>query len=183
MWRTVATNANCAAAGRISRLVACRTTANVQAVSRIARTPSTVRWSSDAAAAGNGAAPLKRTVVADKLKERARKKAAITLRPAAVERLRALLSDSDSPKLIRISVRNKGCAGMSYHFEYVKPEEKGRFDEVVKQDGVEVLIDSRALFSIIGSEMDWKEDRLSARFVFDNPNIKDACGCGESFLV
>ena len=72
---------------------------------------------------------------------------------------------------------------MSYHFDYIKPEDKGRFDEVVSQDGVEVLIDSRALFSIIGSVMDWKEDRLSARFVFENPNVKDACGCGESFLV
>jgi len=72
---------------------------------------------------------------------------------------------------------------MSYHFDYIKPEEAGRFDERVQQDGVEVLIDSRALFSIIGSEMDWKEDRLSAKFVFNNPNIKDECGCGESFLV
>ncbi|KAG8907592.1 hypothetical protein FRB99_003516 [Tulasnella sp. 403] len=84
-------------------------------------------------------------------------KAAITLTPAAVTRLQALLT-GPTPQLIRIGVRNKGCAGMSYHLEYV--EKPGKFDEVVEQDGVKVLIDSKALFSIIGSEMDWKEDRL-----------------------
>lgn len=70
---------------------------------------------------------------------------------------------------------------MSYHLDYV--DKPGKFDEIVTQDGIRVLIDSRALFSIIGSEMDWKEDQLSSKFVFKNPNIKDACGCGESFKV
>jgi len=70
---------------------------------------------------------------------------------------------------------------MSYHLEYV--EKSGKFDEVVEQDGVKVLIDSKALFSIIGSEMDWVEDKLSSKFAFKNPNVKDACGCGESFNV
>lgn len=63
-----------------------------------------------------------------------------------------------TPQLIRIGVRNKGCAGMQYHLEYV--EEPGKFDEIVEQDGVRVLIDSKALFSIIGSEMHWQEDQL-----------------------
>jgi len=107
-------------------------------------------------------------------------KAALTLTPTAVLRLRNLLS-SPTPQLIRIGVRNKGCAGLSYHLDYV--DKPGKFDEVVSQDGVRVLIDSKALFSIIGSEMDWKEDALSSKFVFKNPNIKDACGCGESFNV
>jgi len=88
---------------------------------------------------------------------------------------------SPTPQHLRIGVRNKGCAGLSYHLEYV--DKPGKFDEVVEQDGVKVLIDSKALFSIIGSEMDWKEDALSAKFAFNNPNIKDACGCGESFTV
>lgn len=71
------------------------------------------------------------------------------------------LSESPSgPKLIRVGVRNKGCAGMSYHLEYVAPQQAGKFDEKVEQDGVKVLIDSKALFSIIGSEMDWKDDKL-----------------------
>ena len=60
--------------------------------------------------------------------------------------------------MIRIGVRNKGCAGLSYHLEYV--EQPAKFDEVVEQDGVKVVIDSKALFSIIGSEMDWQEDGL-----------------------
>lgn len=90
---------------------------------------------------------------------------------------------------------------MSYHLEYV--DKPGKFDEIVEQDGIRVLIDSKALFSIIGSEMDWVEDKLrcvfhlaegynwtlmtahahSSKFEFTNPNIKDACGCGESFNV
>lgn len=77
-----------------------------------------------------------------------------------MNRLRGLLS-GPTPQLIRIGVRNKGCAGLSYHLDYV--DKPGKFDEVVTQDGVRVLIDSKALFSIIGSEMDWKEDQL--RFV------------------
>lgn len=122
--------------------------------------------------------------------------------PEAVKRIRALLR-GPTPQLLRIGVRNKGCAGLSYHLEYV--DSPGKFDEVVEQDGVRVLIDSKALFSVIGSEMDWKEDSLrcvscssplnslfltlilililSSKFAFKNPNIKDACGCGESFNV
>lgn len=65
---------------------------------------------------------------------------------------------SPTPQHLRIGVRNKGCAGLSYHLEYV--DKPGKFDEVVEQDGVKVLIDSKALFSIIGSEMDWQEDAL-----------------------
>jgi len=89
--------------------------------------------------------------------------------------------NSPDPKLIRVGIKNKGCSGLSYHLEYV--DKPGRFDEEVVQDGVRVLIDSKALFSIIGSEMDWVEDKLSARFVFHNPNIQEQCGCGESFSI
>jgi iron-sulfur cluster assembly accessory protein len=78
-----------------------------------------------------------------------------------VERIRAMLH-GPSPQLIRIGVRNKGCAGLSYHLEYV--DKPGKFDEVVEQNGVRVLIDSKALFSIIGSEMDWVEDKLRCVF-------------------
>ncbi|KAH9931257.1 uncharacterized protein B0H18DRAFT_872219, partial [Fomitopsis serialis] len=106
-------------------------------------------------------------------------KAAITVTPGAVQRLRALLK-GPTPQLIRIGVRIKGCAGLSYHLEYV--DKPGKFDEVAEQDGVNVLIDSKAFFSIIGSEMDWHEDSLRS-FAFKDPNIKDACGCGESFSV
>ncbi|KAK3396857.1 hypothetical protein B0T20DRAFT_414643 [Sordaria brevicollis] len=111
---------------------------------------------------------------------RAPRKAAMKLTPAAVEHLRAMLDQPD-PKLIKVGVRNRGCSGLAYHLEYV--DKAGAFDETVEQDGVKVLIDSKALFSIIGSEMDWVEDKLSQRFVFRNPNIKEQCGCGESFMV
>ncbi len=96
------------------------------------------------------------------------RKAAMSLTNSAMTRLRGLLSQPD-PKLIRVGVKNRGCSGLAYHLEYV--DKPGAFDETVEQDGVKVLIDSKALFSIIGSEMDWVEDKLNQRFVFRNPNI------------
>jgi iron-sulfur cluster assembly 1 len=108
------------------------------------------------------------------------RKAAMKISETAVTHLRDLL-DQPTPQLIRVGVKNRGCSGLAYHLEYV--DKAAPFDEVVEQDGVQVLIDSKALFSIIGSEMDWEEDQLSARFVFRNPNITEQCGCGESFSV
>jgi len=108
------------------------------------------------------------------------RKAAMTVSPTALEHLRELL-DQPNPKMIRVGVKNRGCSGLAYHLEYV--DKPAAFDEVLEQDGVKVLIDSKALFSIIGSEMDWQEDKLSARFIFKNPNITEQCGCGESFSV
>ncbi|GJN75142.1 hypothetical protein PLICBS_009238 [Purpureocillium lilacinum] len=109
------------------------------------------------------------------------RKAAMKLTPAAVEQLRTMLDQPD-PKLIKVGVRNRGCSGLAYHLEYV--DKPGAFDEAVEQDGVKVLIDSKALFSIIGSEMDWAEDKLNQRFVFRNPNIKqhlmDATAAGRT---
>ncbi|KAL4919982.1 hypothetical protein BDW62DRAFT_178165 [Aspergillus aurantiobrunneus] len=139
--------------------------------------------------AGEGEAPkskpVESTPATSKSPEKPRRKlrprkAAMKLTPIAIEQLKRMLSQPE-PKLIRVGVKNRGCSGLSYHLEYV--EKAGTFDEVVEQDGVKVLIDSKALFSIIGSEMDWQEDKLSARFVFRNPNIKEECGCGESFMV
>jgi iron-sulfur cluster assembly accessory protein len=94
----------------------------------------------------------------------------MNLTPTAVAHMRRLLSQPD-PRLIRVGVKNRGCSGLAYHLEYV--EKPGMFDEVVEQDGVKVLIDSKALFSIIGSEMDWVSDKLNERFVFRNPNISE----------
>ncbi|TKX25142.1 putative iron-sulfur cluster biosynthesis protein [Elsinoe australis] len=98
------------------------------------------------------------------------RKAAMTLSSKAVSQLRDLL-DQPEPKLIRVGVKNRGCSGLAYHLEYV--DKPGAFDEAVEQDGVKVLIDSKALFSIIGSEMDWVEDKLNQRFIFKNPNISE----------
>jgi len=94
----------------------------------------------------------------------------MNLSAKAVEQLRNLL-DQPEPKLIRVGVKNRGCSGLAYHLEYV--DKPGAFDEAVEQDGVKVLIDSKALFSIIGSEMDWIEDKLNERFIFKNPNISE----------
>lgn len=125
------------------------------------------------------ATPKSHTLATPRRKLRPRK-AAINLTPTAVAHLRHLL-DQPLPQLIRIGVKNKGCSGLTYHLEYV--QKPGQFDEQVAQDGVKVLIDSKALLSILGSEMDWVDDKLSSRFVFNNPNSKGQCGCGESFMV
>lgn len=98
------------------------------------------------------------------------RKAVMILTPPAVDQLRVLLSAPD-PKLIRVGVKNRGCSGLAYHLEYV--EKAAAFDETVEQDGVKVLVDSKALFSIIGSEMDWVSEKLGERFVFRNPNISE----------
>ncbi|EJS42809.1 isa1p [Saccharomyces arboricola H-6] len=108
------------------------------------------------------------------------RKALITLSPKAIKHLRGLLAQPE-PKLIRVSARNRGCSGLTYDLQYIT--EPGKFDEVVEQDGVKIVIDSKALFSIIGSEMDWVDDKLASKFVFKNPNSKGTCGCGESFMV
>ena len=108
------------------------------------------------------------------------RKAAMSITPSALVHLKEL-ADQPEGKMIRVGVKNRGCSGLAYHLEYV--DKPASFDEVVEKDGVKVLIDSKALFSIIGSEMDWQEDKLASRFVFKNPNIKEQCGCGESFMV
>ncbi|KAB8346111.1 hypothetical protein FH972_023159 [Carpinus fangiana] len=108
------------------------------------------------------------------------RRAAMKLTPAAVEALRELL-DQPEPKLIRVGVKNRGCSGLAYHLEYV--DKPNTFDEAVDQDGVKVLVDSKALFSIIGSEMDWVEDKLSRRFVFKNPNISEYISASKSRLL
>lgn len=101
---------------------------------------------------------------------------------AAAEKVKALLAGRGKPSAgIRIGVRTKGCSGMSYTLEFA--DEKGPFDEVVEDKGVTVLIDPKATMFIVGTEMDYREDKLESGFVFSNPNEKGRCGCGESFHV
>jgi iron-sulfur cluster assembly protein len=129
--------------------------------------------SGDAAAASAAAKPRRAL--------RARP-AAITLTSTAVERVRALLDKRGKPSAgIRIGVRTKGCSGLSYTIEYA--DAKGPADDVVEQDGVTVLIDPKASMFILGTEMDYVEEKLQTGFVFRNPNEKGRCGCGESFHV
>ncbi|KAF9422404.1 Iron-sulfur assembly protein 1 [Podila epigama] len=108
------------------------------------------------------------------------RKAVLTLTPAAVARLRSL-TEGPEPKMVRVGIRTKGCSGQQYDLQFTNTKE--RFDEEVKQDGVTVLVDNKALLSVIGSEMDFVEDKLSAQFTFKNPNVKESCGCGQSFMT
>ncbi len=106
----------------------------------------------------------------------------ITLSDNAVERIQALLSKRDNPDMgLRIGVRTAGCSGLSYTLEYA--EEPEEFDEVVEDKGVKVFIDPKATMFIVGTEMDFVEEKLQSGFVFNNPNEKGKCGCGESFHV
>ena len=101
---------------------------------------------------------------------------------AAAERARALIDGRGKPTAgIRIGVRSKGCSGLSYTLEFA--DQKGPMDEVVQQDGVTVLIDPKATLFILGTEMDYVEEKIQSGFVFKNPNEKGRCGCGESFHV
>jgi len=107
---------------------------------------------------------------------------ALSVTAEAADRVKCLLAQRGKPALgIRIGVRSKGCSGLSYTLEFA--EEKGPFDEVVEADGVKILIDPKATMFILGTEMDYVEDKLESGFVFRNPNEKGRCGCGESFHV
>lgn len=106
----------------------------------------------------------------------------INMTPAALEQVKALLASRGKPSLgLRIGVRTKGCSGLSYTLEFA--DEKNPFDEEVQVDGITVLIDPKATMFILGTEMDYVEDKLESGFVFNNPNEKGRCGCGESFHV
>jgi iron-sulfur cluster assembly protein len=107
---------------------------------------------------------------------------AIKITDAAARRVQALLAKRGKPSAgIRIGVRTKGCSGLSYTIEYA--DERNKFDEVVEDKGVTILIDPKATLFILGTEMDYVEDKLQSGFVFKNPNEKGRCGCGESFHV
>jgi iron-sulfur cluster assembly protein len=106
----------------------------------------------------------------------------MTLTDAAAERVKHLMAQADKPIVgLRVGVKAQGCSGMSYFVEYA--EEKKKFEEVVEDKGVTLLIDPAATMFLIGSEMDYQEDKLQSGFTFTNPNEKGRCGCGESFHV
>jgi iron-sulfur cluster assembly protein len=103
----------------------------------------------------------------------------VRLTEAAAERIKAVMAKADRPiAAVRVGVKNGGCAGMSYVMEYA--ETVNPLDEIVEDKGVRILIDPKAVLFLLGTEMDYKIDKLSAQFVFNNPNQTSACGCGES---
>ena len=105
----------------------------------------------------------------------------MTVSDAAAERLRALYAKGQEGKLLRISVKTKGCSGLSYDLGWV--DAAGPGDETITDNGVTVLVDRKATLFLIGTEMDYEQRAMSAGFTFRNPNEKGRCGCGESFHV
>jgi iron-sulfur cluster assembly protein len=106
----------------------------------------------------------------------------ISLTAKAVDRVKELVSQSSEPVLgLRIGVSARGCSGLSYSVEYAS--EAKRFEELIEQDGVKVLIDPAAVMFLIGSVVDYEESKFTSGFTFNNPNAVGACGCGESFYV
>jgi iron-sulfur cluster assembly protein len=104
------------------------------------------------------------------------------LTEAAATRIKDILANSETPAAaVRVGVKNGGCAGMSYTMEYAQAANPN--DEVVEDKGIKLLIDPKAVLFLLGTEMDFKIDKLSAGFVFNNPNQTAACGCGESVSI
>ena len=107
---------------------------------------------------------------------------AMLVTDAAAKRIQALLATRGKPSVgVRVGVRARGCSGLSYTLEYA--DEKGKYDEVIEAKGVTILVDPKAVMFIIGTEMDYVEEKLQSGFTFRNPNEKGRCGCGESFHV
>lgn len=108
--------------------------------------------------------------------------AVMTVTEAAAARVRDLITRADKPVAgVRVGVKNGGCAGMSYTMDLAETVEKG--DEVIETQGVKVLIDPKAVLFLLGTTMDFTIDKMSAKFVFKNPNETSACGCGESVSI
>ncbi|MEO1330399.1 MAG: iron-sulfur cluster assembly accessory protein [Pseudomonadota bacterium] len=106
-------------------------------------------------------------------------KQAVTLTPAAATKIKALMEGSEGKvQGLRIGVKKGGCAGMEYTMEYA--EDVGAHEEVVEQDGARVLIAPMAAMFMIGTEIDYETSLLESGFKFRNPNVVEACGCGES---
>jgi len=106
----------------------------------------------------------------------------VTLTDAAAARVKEIMDRADKPYAgLRVGVKNGGCAGSEYIFEYAA--ERGPLDEVVEDKDVTILIEPKAVLFLIGTEIDYEITKLSSKFVFHNPNETDACGCGESVTI
>ena len=106
----------------------------------------------------------------------------VTLSDSAAARVQSIMAKAEEPYIgLRVGVKNGGCAGQEYVLEYA--EAANPLDEVVEDRGVTILVDPKAVLFLIGTEIDYEVNRLSAKFVFRNPNETDACGCGESVTI
>ena len=108
--------------------------------------------------------------------------AAITLTPAAEQRVAKLMAQAPNDAIgVKLSTPRRGCSGLAYSVDYVTAENS--FDEKIETPGGTFYVDGGSILYLIGSVMDWREDDFTAGFVFENPNAKGSCGCGESFTV
>ena len=108
--------------------------------------------------------------------------AAVILTAGAEKRIADLMARAPEGAIgVRLSTPRRGCSGLAYSVDYVTEEEK--FDEKIETPGGIFYIDGASVLYLVGSIMDWREDDFAAGFVFENPNAKGACGCGESFMV
>jgi iron-sulfur cluster assembly protein len=106
----------------------------------------------------------------------------VSLTERAAERVREIMAKSDKPYAgLRVGVKNGGCAGQEYVLAYAEAAEP--LDEVVEDKGVTILVEPKAVLFLVGTEIDYEVSKLSAKFVFKNPNETDACGCGESVTI
>ncbi len=108
----------------------------------------------------------------------------LTLTGSAVSQVQRImqLRDEEKPAIgLRIGVKNAGCSGMTYSMDFATEEDPN--DEIIELDDLKILIDPAAIMFLIGTELDYKEEKLSSGFVFNNPNVTSTCGCGESFTV
>jgi iron-sulfur cluster assembly protein len=107
---------------------------------------------------------------------------ALRLTDAAADQIKSVMARADRPVVgLRVGLKNAGCAGMSYTLDFA--DKQNPLDEVVEDKGARVLIDPKAILFLIGTEMDFVKDKMQSRFVFNNPNQTDACGCGESVAL
>lgn len=110
------------------------------------------------------------------------RKQVMVLTDRAIAQVRNLLGKRGKPSIgIRIGVRSGGCSGLKYFVEYA--DERGKYDEVVQDQDVTILIDPKALMYLLGTEMDYISEQFKSGFTFSNPNEKGKCGCGSSFSV
>jgi len=108
--------------------------------------------------------------------------AAVLLTPAAEARIAALMAKAPEGAIgVKLSTPRRGCSGLAYSVDYVS--EANAFDERIETPGGLFFIDGASVLYLVGSTMDWVEDDFTAGFVFNNPNAKGSCGCGESFTV